>query len=100
MLWTKRLEDTSAEEFKKLYISLVEQLEPMSDSTLVSIYRAFNNWYWPAQLGEQPVFWDKIPNYENAHTGKCLTKVDIIRPYAFVITEMVPDINQRILLLF
>ena len=96
MLWTKRLEDTNAEEFKELYISLVEQLEPMSDATLVSIYRAFNNWYWPIQLGEQPEFWDKIPNYENPHTGKCLTKVDIIRPYAFVITEKVPDINRRI----
>lgn len=69
----------------------VSELNNMSESQLISIYRSLNYWNWSPLLGEAPKGWDKMPNYKKPNMGECQTKADIIRPYMKLIESKVPD---------
>lgn len=63
-----------------------EALLNFSKSTLISLYRIFNNWGWPLILGEKPEGWNEMPNYRKPYMDEDVkTKAGIIRPYMQVI---------------
>lgn len=69
-------------------ISVLE-LNHMSNSALISIYKSLNHWEWTLLLGEKPAGWDEMPNYKKSTMGKCQTKDAIIRPYMKAINKRI-----------
>lgn len=61
-----------------------ERLKDFPRTKLISIRRAFNQWEWPAALGNPPIDnWDALPPYRRPDMPEdTITKVDYIKPYA------------------